>query len=408
MELAIAAKDRELELLEDNHRVELRVYQQKVKHLEYEHRNNIKSIIQEGTELLEQEQSSHEERERNLLRVKEQFKFKQMEYELVNANKVAEVKQQHEKQLIKLRQQFEDGLSELTQRCEGQMKQLEADLELRRKVEIHEVEERKNQHINDLVRNHKKAFNQMKVYYNEITRSNLKLIKSLQGQVDELKERSTKNKKVLYDLTLENQKLSEPLAKVSNEITELKTLLKERNKDQMALRNANSRLSSITKQSSSVKGKLQQLQDEYSAVERERDLLYNNFEQAIQRVKAQSDFNNQTLEQRLYAAEANVEKAALQVEEIIRSANLDSNEVARMIGALSQMLSAKEDVLKDLKFSVVKLQKAFNDSREAFVAKMKGFGIPMEDIAIQMDVFQLEVLPEGATTGPAATLVAKI
>jgi hypothetical protein len=35
LELAISAKDREMELLEDNHRVELRVYQQKVKHLEY-------------------------------------------------------------------------------------------------------------------------------------------------------------------------------------------------------------------------------------------------------------------------------------------------------------------------------------------------------------------------------------
>ena len=47
LELAIAAKDREMELLEDNHRVELRVYQQKVKHLEYEHKNNIKGIVVE-------------------------------------------------------------------------------------------------------------------------------------------------------------------------------------------------------------------------------------------------------------------------------------------------------------------------------------------------------------------------
>lgn len=406
MELAIAAKDREMELLEDNHRVELRVYQQKVKHLEYEHRNNIKSIIEDGTELLQSEQTTHEDRERNLLRVKEQFKFKQMEYELVNANKVAEVKQQHDKQLIKLRQQFEDGLSELTNRCEQRMKQLEADLELRRKVEIHEVEERKNQHINDLVRNHKKAFSQMKVYYNEITSSNLKLIKSLQQQVEELKERSTHNKKLLYEYTLENQKLSEPLAKVTAEIAELKTNLKERNKDQMALRNANSRLGAITKASSTVKQKLQALQEEYSAVERERDILYNNFEQSVQRVRAQTDFHNQALEQRLLAAEANVEKAALQVEEIIRSANLDSAEVTRMVSALNQMLSAKEDVLKDLKFGVVKLQKTYNDTRDAFLAKMKEFGIPQEEI--DGEVFRVEQLPVGATTGPASTLVAKM
>ena len=62
------------------------------------------------------------------------------------------------------------GMSELTARCESRLKMLESDLELRRRVEVHEVEERKNQHINDLIKNHHKAFSQMKSYYNDITR----------------------------------------------------------------------------------------------------------------------------------------------------------------------------------------------------------------------------------------------
>lgn len=40
-------------------RVEIRVYMQKVKHLEYEHQNNIKSIANEGEELLEGEIDLH-------------------------------------------------------------------------------------------------------------------------------------------------------------------------------------------------------------------------------------------------------------------------------------------------------------------------------------------------------------
>ena len=39
--MAIMAKDREMEIMEDNHRVEVRVYVQKVKHLEYEHKNTL-------------------------------------------------------------------------------------------------------------------------------------------------------------------------------------------------------------------------------------------------------------------------------------------------------------------------------------------------------------------------------
>jgi len=404
-ELAIAAKDREMELLEDNHRVELRVYQQKVKHLEYEHKHNIKGILQDGTGLLEVEQTSHEERERDLLKVKEQLKFEQMELELVNSSKVAEVRQQHEKQLAKLRQQFEDGMTELNSRCEVRLKLLEADLELRRRVEVHEVEERKNQHINDLIKNHLKAFNQMKLYYNDITRTNLNMIKKLQNQVEVLKDRSINNKKLLQDYVIENQRLSEPLSKVTAEIVELTSMLKERSKDQMALRNANSRLTAIGKSSTVVRQKLQALEEEYRAVEKERDELYSGFEENIQRVKQQSEFVNQALEQRLVAAESNVEKAALQVEEIIQAASLDGGEVARMMASLTQMLTAKDEMLRNIRFNVVKLQKSFNDSLETFTAKMKELGIP--EAEIRSVGFSLETLPMGATNAPSFGLISK-
>ena len=58
------------------------------------------------------------------------------------------------------------------------MKLLRDDLELRRKHELHEVEERKNGHINELMRQHEAAFSEVKNYYNDITANNLDLIKA--------------------------------------------------------------------------------------------------------------------------------------------------------------------------------------------------------------------------------------
>ena len=46
---------------------------------------------------------------------------------------------------------------------------------------------------------------------------------------------------------------------------------------------------------------------------RERDQLYNSFEDSIERVQQQSEFHNQALGQRLRAAESSAEKAGLQV-----------------------------------------------------------------------------------------------
>jgi hypothetical protein len=122
-------------------------------------------------------------------------------------------------------------------------------------------------------------------------------------------------------------------------------------------------------------------------------------------VRQKAEFRNQALEQKLVAAEVNVEKAAAQVEEIVRAANLDPAEVARMMSSLNQMLVAKDEVLRDTKFSVVKLQKSFNDSLEALYAKMKELGIPPEEM---QDVgFSLEMLPAGTTSAPAVGLVAR-
>ena len=59
------------------------------------------------------------------------------------------------------------------------------DLELRRKTETIEIEERKNFQINTLMRNHEKAFSEIKNYYNDITLNNLALINNLKEQVCE-------------------------------------------------------------------------------------------------------------------------------------------------------------------------------------------------------------------------------
>lgn len=46
-------------------------------------------------------------------------------------------------------------------------------------MEIAEVEERKNQQIVDLIKNHEIAFRDLKIYYNDIAINNLALITSL-------------------------------------------------------------------------------------------------------------------------------------------------------------------------------------------------------------------------------------
>ena len=85
----------------------------------------------------------------------------------------------HQQNLDVLEQSLENNKKNLIAVYEQKMKDLEKELSLRMKVEIHEIEERKNNHINDLMVNHETAFREMKQYYNDITKENLDIITQL-------------------------------------------------------------------------------------------------------------------------------------------------------------------------------------------------------------------------------------
>lgn len=68
---------------------------------------------------------------------------------------------------------------EIEAKYSKKMQVLRDELDLRRKTEIHEVEERKNNQISELMKNHEKAFSEIKNYYNDITLKNLALISLL-------------------------------------------------------------------------------------------------------------------------------------------------------------------------------------------------------------------------------------
>jgi len=84
-----------------------------------------------------------------------------------------------DEEITTLRNDFERQAKEIESKYERKMRMLRDELELRRKTEIHEVEERKNSQINTLMKNHEKAFSDIKNYYNDITLNNLALINSL-------------------------------------------------------------------------------------------------------------------------------------------------------------------------------------------------------------------------------------
>ena len=87
--------------------------------------------------------------------------------------------QEQDMLLTEQRNDFVRQAHEIEHKYEKKMRALRDELDLRRKTEIHEIEERKNGQINTLMKNHEKAFSDIKNYYNDITLNNLALINTL-------------------------------------------------------------------------------------------------------------------------------------------------------------------------------------------------------------------------------------
>lgn len=98
-----------------------------------------------------------------------------------------------------------------------------------------EVEERKNLHIEELKKNHERAFTDLKNYYNDITLNNLALISSLKDQMEILRKQNDRMTKQVVDLSSENKNLQEPLSKALRDLHEYKTQLENYERDKIAL-----------------------------------------------------------------------------------------------------------------------------------------------------------------------------
>merc|ERR1719191_600624 len=173
------------------------------------------------------------------------------------------------KNLGKLRETFEANHKQLERQYEEQVATLKVDLELRRKVDIHEIEERKNQHINDLLMNHQEAFDLIKSYYNDITHDNLNLIRSLKDEIAEMRAKEKANQKKMHQLTIENKNLTEPLAQKEKARAELQENLKYCAKDKMALKNLRARSAQLEQKMKDAKQEYRSLEEKFLKTEKE-------------------------------------------------------------------------------------------------------------------------------------------
>ncbi|KFV70341.1 Growth arrest-specific protein 8, partial [Dryobates pubescens] len=379
----LRSRDREMEEAEERHQAEIKVYKQEVKHLLHEHQDNLAELKVEGVVSMKRAQENHWAQELELRKDVRSLKVELKEQELAREVLVKDMNLKQEEEITRMRNDFERQVKEVEARYAKKMQALQDELDLRRKTEIHEVEERKNHHISELMRNHEKAFNDLKSYYSDITLNNLALINLLKEQVEEMKKKENHLEKEKADVLLENKQLKEPLQQAQEQVAELQKKLVHYDKDKEALMNTRAHLKVTQKELKDLQWEHEVLEQRFIKVQSERDELYHKFTKAINEVQQKTGFKNLLLERKLKGLMGVLEKKEAELSEVLAASNLELGAIPLVSHKLEDVLNSKNATIKDLQFQLARVCKAHDDMLQTFEAKLMASGIPLDNLGFK-------------------------
>lgn len=391
----IRNRDTEMEKLEDDHRVEVKVYNQKIKHLEHDHKVSLDQLEVKSKEVMKDEANHHITTENKAKVSKNDLKKRIVEMDLSNVYRVQKEMEASQAGLEIMRRTYDDQINEIEANYRLKLKNLRENLELRLKVEIHEVEERKNKHKNELMMKHEKAFRTIKDYYNDITKGNLEKIKELKDEKKKLEQNQTDHRIAIEDLRKENDTLKKPLEEAKAELNKLEDKLTNYGLDKVSLFNAKKHLKILLYQLEKCKYDKKELETKFQSAAGEKDELFRKYEGTVDRVKQKADYKNVYLEHKLKGMEENLNRKETQLNEVITKVNLEPGFLVEINKRIEESLEAKNVILKNLKYSLSHAIKAYNDAIRVYEAKLIEFGIPPEELGFQPIESNTSTMPAG-------------
>ncbi|KAH0577007.1 Dynein regulatory complex [Spironucleus salmonicida] len=375
-----SALQRELEEATSSHAVAVRVYQQKIKDVLYQNQNTTSSLKNSAEQSLRAEEDFYRTRENELLREIDALKLTLKEQNLSSQDTLRAQKDRSARSLSLSREEYEQKLWSSLKEFEFKLQFSLQESEIRRKAEISEIENAKNNQIDQLIKQHEKNFAKMKEYYQQITGSNLELIKNLKDEVEEMKKRQVANEQLMFEIAQENRRLTQPLQNALAEVEQLRKELDEKKKLNEELAKDSSKAQKMEFLNSQMQWENDQLKIALRDTARERDELRARFEAAVSDVAQRSAFRQNVLERRIVGLQQELENKAATLGEVMAAANLDGAVAQSVSNQLDNVLEGKNRNIRELSFELARVMRLYNEALRVFRSKMTAAGVDCGDM----------------------------
>ena len=138
-----------------------------------------------------------------------------------------------------------------------------------------------------------------------------------------------------------------------------------------------------------------ELEADFIKLEKEKKDMQNKFEIAIDQLRSRANYKNQVLDEVLAVRQAELEKKEVQLRELVQRSGLDQGTVDDICKKMEEAIEAKNSIIRNLRYSMAHATKAYNDAIRVYEAKLVEFGIPAEELGLELLETQTSNMPAG-------------
>lgn len=387
--------DGDMQKMEDENQRMIRMFMQKIKHLELEKSKNQGEVKVEAEEAMFNEDEFHVKNIEQLRGQKTELKDVYVKNEDQNQKEVDKRTERNRRYEENKKNTYIQKYQSMESKFKKMLDDLQAKLELKLKVEIHEIEERKNLHINELMKNHDQAYKDLKQFYNQITANNLDLIKAQKEQMKEISNRRAITANEIKSLKKQNEENEEPLRQARQKRRELLKELKQFPKDKLSQANLKIKIVSLKEKLKKMKNEKDDIDTKYAKLSKEKEELVFKFDDVVIEMKKNTQIQDYILGKHVQQLESELLAKEHKLQEIVIGSGLDGHYVNEVTSMVRDTMEVKNSEIRNLQYLIQHATKAYNDAIRVYEEKLVEFGIPPQELGFQTIPSVTSTMPAG-------------
>lgn len=373
-------KEREMQDLDEKHQIEIKVYKQRVKHLMFQNLDQLTELKKEAEITLKNVEDEHRIDARELKADIRAQNVSMKEQEVRQGEYVRALKKANNKKKTAIRQEHERIANEIKMKYTHKMLLLRKEMEDKRKAMIMQIEAKKDKAIEDLINRHDQNYIKIKGYYQEITNTNLDVIKQMKDDLAEVRRDDQQKYKDLIEQKKINSRMSEPLKAIDHEVKALREKKIKFDKMKGELYKYKDEILDLDKRYREIEWEYEVKFQQYQYLIKEKEELFDQFHKKIYELHQKAGLKNLILTKQIETIQESIDIKEAQLNELLNASNIDQNQLKDIRSTLEESERVRNEAIKQIQQELKRIREAHSTMVKTYEGKLSEFGIPVEEL----------------------------